>query len=59
MRITSILYRQHLDRMFKKHWRVQGRRVPIDTGAEAHLKSLGLPIIEASDVVKDIRTKVQ
>ncbi|XP_044729164.1 39S ribosomal protein L37, mitochondrial [Chrysoperla carnea] len=31
MRLNVVLYRQHIGRMFKKHWIIQGKRTPIDT----------------------------
>lgn len=55
MRIVRVLYRQHIDRMFKKHWRIQGQRVPIETGAEAHLKELGIPVYDPNELVREAR----
>lgn len=52
MRITNALWKQHLDFMFKRHWQVQGKRVPIDTGAEARLQALNIPVVDALEFVK-------
>lgn len=51
MRLTQVLFRQHGDRMFKKHWIVQGRRRPQDTGAKAYLESLGIPVLDAVEYI--------
>lgn len=48
MRITSCLYRQHLGFMFKRHWLIQGKQTPSDTGAENHLKARGIEVLEAN-----------
>lgn len=49
MRLTGALYRQHGGFMFKRHWLVQGRRIPQDTGAKTALESQGLPVIDATE----------
>lgn len=59
MRVISVLYRQHIDRMFKKHWRIQGNRIPRDTGAETHLKSLGIPVFDAQDIIKETKKEIK
>lgn len=53
MRLTRILCKQHIDRMFKKHWRIQGRKVPIQTGAEAELRERGIPLTDPLELMKD------
>lgn len=53
MRLTQILNRQHIGFMFKKHWVVQGKRVPLDTGIEAELREKGIPIEDALEFVKE------
>lgn len=55
MRLSQVLCRQHLDFMFKKHWRIQGKRNPRDTGAEAILKSRGIQITDATNLLKPQR----
>ncbi|CAH0690182.1 unnamed protein product [Spodoptera exigua] len=52
MRLSQVLSRQHIDFMFKKHWRVQGKRVPIDTGLEEQLKAKGIQFEDALEFVK-------
>lgn len=47
MRITQALRAQHLGFMFKKHWLVQGKRVPRDTGAKAVLEARGKEVLDA------------
>ncbi|CAK1583648.1 unnamed protein product [Parnassius mnemosyne] len=52
MKLSQILNRQHIDFMFKKHWAVQGKRFPIDTGLEHLLKEKGIPVEDALEFVK-------
>ncbi|XP_026743157.1 39S ribosomal protein L37, mitochondrial [Trichoplusia ni] len=53
MRLSQVLNRQHIGFMFKKHWVVQGKRVPIDTGVEDVLKAKGIPVEDALEFIKD------
>ncbi|XP_026314915.1 39S ribosomal protein L37, mitochondrial [Hyposmocoma kahamanoa] len=53
MRLTQILNRQHIGFMFKKHWLVQGKPVPINTKVEEYLKSKGIPVEDALEFVKE------
>ncbi|CAG9789310.1 unnamed protein product [Diatraea saccharalis] len=53
MRLSQVLKKQHLDFMFKKHWLVQGKRVPIDTGVEEYLKNKGIPVVDALEFIKE------
>lgn len=55
MRLTQALKRQHIDFMFKKHWLVQGKRIPIDTGVEKKLKDMGIEVQDALEFVKGKR----
>lgn len=47
MRVTGALYRQHAGFMFKRHWLIQGRRIPQDTGSKAALERQGIPVLDA------------
>lgn len=47
MRITNVLLRQHIGHMFKKHWKIQGKRTPLKTSAFALLEEKGIPIVDA------------
>lgn len=58
MKLTKVLYRQHIDRMFKAHWRVQGKRVPIDTKATQILASKGIPLYDPKELVQEKREKL-
>uniref|UniRef100_A0A336KZI8 Large ribosomal subunit protein mL37 n=1 Tax=Culicoides sonorensis TaxID=179676 RepID=A0A336KZI8_CULSO len=51
MRITLQLLKQHNQRMFRRHWYVQGKRTPIDLKSEEALMKKGLPIIEANTFI--------
>lgn len=51
MRLTSALYAQHGGFMFKRHWLIQGRRVPRDTGAKATLEKQGIPVLDAVEYI--------
>lgn len=53
MRLTLVLNRQHIGFMFKKHWLIQGKRVPLDTGIEEKLRAKGIPVEDALEFVKD------
>ncbi|ALC46851.1 mRpL37 [Drosophila busckii] len=44
MRLTNKLFAQHIGWHFKKHWQVQGRRVPRETGAAAELLKFGIQV---------------
>uniref|UniRef100_U5EPB1 Large ribosomal subunit protein mL37 n=1 Tax=Corethrella appendiculata TaxID=1370023 RepID=U5EPB1_9DIPT len=55
MRLTQQLYRQHIGRMFKKHWVVQGQRTPIISKAFEHLKSKNIEIIDANEEFSRIK----
>lgn len=51
MRLTNKLYAQHIGWHFKKHWQVQGRRVPRETGAAAELFKLGIQVKPTDEVL--------
>lgn len=53
MRLTSVVYAQHIGRMFDRHWRVQRKRVPIVTKAEEILTASGIKIHEPEDILKE------
>ncbi|XP_014372193.2 39S ribosomal protein L37, mitochondrial [Papilio machaon] len=53
MKLSRVLNRQHIDFMFKKHWLVQGKRVPIDTGVEDVLREKGIPVEDALEFIKE------
>ncbi|KAH8358492.1 hypothetical protein KR093_000471 [Drosophila rubida] len=55
MRLTNKLYAQHIGWHFKKHWQVQGRRVPKDTGAAADLLKMGVQVKTSEDVLNPKR----
>uniref|UniRef100_A0A1L8E179 Large ribosomal subunit protein mL37 n=1 Tax=Nyssomyia neivai TaxID=330878 RepID=A0A1L8E179_9DIPT len=49
MKFTSILYRQHLGRMTKRHWLLASRKIIQNTEVEASAEQLnGAPIVEAN-----------
>lgn len=58
MRLTQALRAQHLGHMFKKHWMVQGRRTPKDSGARALLEAHNIEVVDAVDVVRPPRVRV-
>lgn len=53
MKLSQVLLRQHIDFMFKRHWLVQGKRVPVNTGIEEYLKEKGIPVEDALEFVKE------
>ncbi|XP_023306786.2 39S ribosomal protein L37, mitochondrial [Lucilia cuprina] len=52
MRFSPRLYAQHLGWTFKKHWQIQGKRIPNDTGAASELEKLGIQVKDVEDVIK-------
>lgn len=57
MRLNVVLRRQHIGRMFKKHWIVQGQRVPQETGAEAELAARNVLVHDPKEVTKEERKR--
>jgi hypothetical protein len=41
--------------MFKRHWRLQRKRVPIVTGAESAMEARGIPVCDATDIIEEKR----
>lgn len=60
MRLTQICLRQHIGRMFKRHWVVQGKKTPIDNGSISELAAAmgSLGIQDAMDYVSGSRKRV-
>lgn len=52
MRITQSLWAQHIYQMFKKHWKVQGVRIPKDTGALQACDETGIQYEDILEVAK-------
>lgn len=50
MRLTPRLCAQHLGWTFKKHWQIQGKRIPRDTGAANELAKFGITVKDALEV---------
>lgn len=57
MRITSALRRQHIDFMFKNHWRVQGQRKVLETNASASLLARQIDVSDPKDYFDKINKK--
>ncbi|XP_018563370.1 39S ribosomal protein L37, mitochondrial [Anoplophora glabripennis] len=55
MKRTSVLLRQHIGWHFEKHWRVQGKRKPLNTGAEKILKERNIPFCQPEDIIQEKR----
>ncbi|XP_065073293.1 large ribosomal subunit protein mL37 [Ochlerotatus camptorhynchus] len=55
MRFTAVLLRQHIGFHFKKHWIVQGKRLPSETGAQTELAGRGIPVLDPAEVLKERR----
>lgn len=58
MRLTQICLRQHIGRMFKRHWVVQGKKVAIDDGSISELAKLGIFPHDANEFLSG-KTKVE
>ena len=52
MRITSVLQRQHIGFLLKKHWRLQGQRKVQETNAAASLLAHGLNISDPNEYLE-------
>lgn len=57
MRITSALRRQHIDFMFKNHWRVQGKRKILETNAAANLLARQIDVSDPKEYLAKIIQK--
>lgn len=53
MKITFVLYRQHIGRHFKRHWWEQSKIKPIQTKAEEVLREKGIQVYEPDDILKE------
>ncbi|XP_076258499.1 mitochondrial ribosomal protein L37 [Rhynchophorus ferrugineus] len=53
MRITQSLLRQHIGWHFEKHWNVQRKRVPIQTGVDKILREKGFEIEDPIEFLKE------
>ncbi|XP_003736663.2 39S ribosomal protein L37, mitochondrial [Drosophila pseudoobscura] len=51
MRLTNQLCAQHIGWHFKKHWLIQGKRVPRETGAAAELLRLSAQVRTPNDIL--------
>jgi large subunit ribosomal protein L37 len=49
MKFSNVLFRQHIGFMFKKHWRVQGQRTPLETSARLNLEANGYKVVDAKE----------
>lgn len=56
MRLTQILLRQHIGKHIKKHWRVQGKKIPRESSALQSLKDKNIPIYEPNEILEETRT---
>ncbi|KAH8342123.1 hypothetical protein KR059_012603 [Drosophila kikkawai] len=57
MRLTNTLCAQHIGWHFKKHWLVQGKRVPKETGAAAELLKLAVAVKSPEDILNPRKEK--
>lgn len=55
MRKSPVLFKQHIGWHFYKHWVTQGKRKPLETGAEETLKRRGIRVFQPDDVLKEKR----
>lgn len=52
MRLSTVLFQQHIGRMFRDHWRVQGKRLVIDNGALNAVQQRGLDFEDVEEFIK-------
>lgn len=55
MKRSATLLRQHIGWHFDKHWSVQGKRKPLNTGAEKVLKERHIPVCQPEDLLQENR----
>ncbi|KAK5647641.1 hypothetical protein RI129_002533 [Pyrocoelia pectoralis] len=55
MKLYGLLFRQHIGWHFKKHWRIQGKKVAVNTEIAKILAEKGIPLYEPKDVLSDIK----
>lgn len=56
MKITQILFKQHIGWHFAKHWHVQARKKPLATPALKILQDAGIPVHKPEDILTEERT---
>lgn len=59
MKLTEILFKQHLGRVTRKVWYYQGKRTPLEYAAEKVLSARGLPVEDALEVVAPKFEKIE
>uniref|UniRef100_A0A069DYX5 Large ribosomal subunit protein mL37 n=1 Tax=Panstrongylus megistus TaxID=65343 RepID=A0A069DYX5_9HEMI len=59
MKRSQVLFQQHVGRMFRAHWKLQGKKVLMDDGALKELKSKGIPYEDANEVVREHKIKTK
>lgn len=55
MRITQVLCRQHIGRMFKRHWEVQGKRRVQETGVAKDLLAMGRQVTDSKEFFVNLK----
>lgn len=51
MKLTRVLYKQHIGRQIKNIWYVQRQRKIGDTKTEEYLSTLGIPVKDSLEVI--------
>lgn len=59
MRLTPFLRKQHLDRMFKKHWKIQSKRKIEDGRVVQATQEKGIPVYNPEDILKEEKVRVK
>lgn len=55
MKITQILFKQHIGWHFKKHWQVQAKKTPMKTEVIDMLKNKGIHLHKPEDFLNEKR----
>ena len=58
MKLSQILFKQHIGRQARQHWYIQGKRTPVDMLTEKVLTSKGITVIDAKEIFKPERKKI-
>ncbi|XP_058790105.1 large ribosomal subunit protein mL37 [Phymastichus coffea] len=58
MKLSQILYKQHLGRLTRKLWYIQGKRTPVDLQTEAILSAKGITVEDPNEILKSKHKKL-
>lgn len=57
MKLSTVRFQQHVGKMFRRHWKVQGTKRVLDHGSLKQLQMRGIEFEDALDVIKEKQNK--